>query len=413
MFRHLIEKYVFLPTNYHISLTLFIPVLFLITGSLTILYASNPGSGDLPVFFVKQVQWLFISFAAFLLIQSLNPRFYYEFAYILLGLLLLLLCATYLFKPVLGATRWINIGGFSFQPSEIGKLIIVFSLAKFLTDVREHYPVPKLLFITFLMCGLPAVIVFRQPDLGTALVYIFAVIPMLLWRGVRPFYLFILFAPLVSMLTAYNLTLFSVWMLTVVAVLYLSQPGLVKSIGLFSLNVFFGATSTLIWKNLYPHQQNRILTFLNPMNDPTGAGYQIIQSKTAIGAGGLIGVGLGQGTQTQLKFLPVRNSDFIISVIGEEFGLIGITAVLLLFGFMLYWMINFAHKTGNQFGSLVIIGFASMVFFHVFVNMGMAVGVLPVTGLPLPYVSYGGTFLVTMFLLLGISQNIINSNFLK
>lgn len=411
MFKHLFEKYIVFPANYHISWTILVPVLLLITGSLTILYSSNPESGILPAFFVKQGQWLLLSFIVFLFLQSLNPRFYYEFAYILLGVLLFLVCLTYLFKPVSGATRWIYLGGLSFQPSEVGKLVIVFAIAKLLTDIRDHYPLVKLLLITFVMCGLPAIIVFKQPDLGTALVYIFVAIPMLLWRGIRPFYLFVLFAPIVSTLTAFNLTFFSIWMVIVATVLYLSQPGLAKSVGLFSLNVIFGAASTLIWNNLYSHQQDRILTFLNPMNDPTGSGYQIIQSKTAIGAGGLIGVGLGQGTQTQLKFLPVRNSDFIISVIGEEFGFTGITAILLLFGFLLYWMINFAHKTRNQFGGLVIVGFASMIFFHVFVNMGMAVGILPVTGLPLPFVSYGGTFLLSMFLLLGITQNIINSNY--
>ena len=411
MIKHLFEKYIIVKADHHLSLSIILPMLLLIIGSLTILYASNSDDGGFPIFFVKQMQWFFISIIVFFMTQHIRIRFYYEFAYFLLFLLVILIFLTYFTPSISGSHRWLIFGSLKFQPSELGKLVIVFSVAKLLTDIRDGFSLNKLIAITFLICSIPALIVFRQPDLGTALVYIFVAIPMLLWRGIRPFHLFILFAPLVSTLMAYNLTLFSMWMVIVASVLYFSQPGASKIVGLFSLNVIFGAISTLIWSNLYPHQQKRILTFLNPMNDPSGAGYQIIQSKTAIGSGGLLGVGLGQGTQTQLKFLPVRNSDFIISVIGEELGFIGITSIFILFVILIYWMINYAYKTRNQFSSLVIVGFASMIFFHVFVNMAMAVGMLPVTGLPLPFVSYGGTFLVSMIIALGISQNIINSNY--
>jgi rod shape determining protein RodA len=197
----------------------------------------------------------------------------------------------------------------------------------------------------------------------------------------------------------------------VILVLYFTRPKLINGIGIFVSNIVFGTITTLIWNNLFPHQKNRILIFLDPTKDPMGAGYQIIQSKTAIGSGGLFGVGLGHGTQTQLRFLPVRNSDFIISVIGEEFGLFGISVILICFGFIIYWMINHAQITRNQFGSLSIIGFTSIIFFHTLVNMGMAVGLFPVTGLPLPFISYGGTFLLSMFIIIGITQNFINNNF--
>ena len=207
------------------------------------------------------------------------------------------------------------------------------------------------------------------------------------------------------------MTLFSIWIGLVLVVLYVTQPKLKSAIGIFVTNILFGTISTIIWDKLYPHQKNRILTFINPELDPTGAGYQILQSKTAIGSGGLIGVGLGQGTQTHLRFLPVKNSDFIISVIGEEFGLIGISLIIIAFGFLIYWMFNYSQIIRNQFGSLTIVGFASILFFHSLVNMGMAVGLFPVTGLPLPFISYGGTFLLSMFLILGVTQNIINNNF--
>ena len=149
---------------------------------------------------------------------------------------------------------------------------------------------------------------------------------------------------------------------------------------------------------------------MNPLRDPQGAGYQVLQSITAIGSGGLWGKGLGKGTQTQLRFLPVRDTDFIISVIGEEIGLFGITIILTAFFIMIYWIVTYAGTISNKFSSITLIGFASILFIHLAINMGMTVGLLPVTGLPAPFVSYGGSFLLTCFLILALSNNIINQH---
>ena len=153
-----------------------------------------------------------------------------------------------------------------------------------------------------------------------------------------------------------------------------------------------------------------MLTLLSPMRDPQGSGYQVIQSITAIGSGGIWGKGLGQGTQTQLRFLPVRDTDFIISVIGEELGLLGIMIIMGAFFMIFYWIITYAGSTSNRFSSLTLIGFASIIFIHLIVNMGMIVGLLPVTGLPAPFLSYGGSFLLTCFLILALTNNIINQH---
>ena len=161
---------------------------------------------------------------------------------------------------------------------------------------------------------------------------------------------------------------------------------------------------------LYEHQRNRISTLINPMGDPHGAGYQVIQSITAIGSGGLWGKGLGEGTQTQLRYLPVRDTDFIISVIGEEMGLFGIFIILISLLIMLYWIITYAGIISNRFSSLILIGFSSIFFIHMAVNMGMTVGMLPVTGLPAPFISYGGSFLLTCILILAVANNIINQH---
>jgi rod shape determining protein RodA len=175
------------------------------------------------------------------------------------------------------------------------------------------------------------------------------------------------------------------------------------------VNIGCGVLSPLIWNNiLYHHQKERILTLLNPLRDPHGTGYQVIQSIIAIGSGGMWGKGIGEGTQTQLRYLPVRDTDFIISVIGEELGLFGITIILIAFSVMLYWIIVYAGIISNRFSSLTLIGFASILFIHLAVNMGMTVGLLPVTGLPAPFLSYGGSFLLSSMFILALSNNIIN-----
>ena len=411
MIKKFLERYIVFPANYRISLAIFLPVLILVSISLTILYASNPDSFRFGSFFGKQFIWLLISTLFFLIVQSIKPHFFYEYAYILYGFLLIFILLTYFFPSVGGSSRWIHLGGFQFQPSEVGKMIVVFTIAKYLTDLRNMKDVYKSIGLSFLLSGIPALLVFKQPDLGTALVYVFATIPMLIWRGYRFYNLFVVFSPFISIIAASNIIFFSIWIGIVLIILYLAQPKLINGIWVFISNIAFGTITSFIWNNLYQHQKDRILTFLDPMNDPTGSGYQILQSKTAIGSGGLFGVGLGQGTQTHLRFLPVRNSDFIISVIGEEFGLLGIVSIIFCFGVMIYWMVNYSQIIRNQFGSLSIIGFASVLFFHTLVNMGMAVGIFPVTGLPLPFISYGGTFLLSMFLIIGITQNIINNNF--
>ena len=200
-------------------------------------------------------------------------------------------------------------------------------------------------------------------------------------------------------------------MIILVIIIYFNQPKVLQGAINFILNISFGVVAPFIWNNiLYGHQRERIQTFLSPMQDPQGTGYQVIQSITAIGSGGIWGKGLGQGTQTQLRFLPVRDTDFLISVIGEEIGLFGITIIMLAFYMILYWIITYAGTISNRFSSLILIGFVSILFIHLIVNMGMTVGLLPVTGLPAPFLSYGGSFMLTCFLILALTNNLINQH---
>ena len=170
-------------------------------------------------------------------------------------------------------------------------------------------------------------------------------------------------------------------------------------------NIFLGLIFPLVWNSLRPYQQNRVLTFINPEIDPLGAGYHIIQSKTALGSGGLIGKGWGEGTQTHLKFLPVQESDFIVSAIGEELGFVALFFMISLFLWCMYKILRLALNTNDRFSGLILIGIASIFMAHIFVNSAMATGLMPVKGLPLPFISYGGSFLVSSFMMVGLILN--------
>tara|TARA_B110000467_G_scaffold14725_1_gene12750 strand:+ start:530 stop:1765 length:1236 start_codon:yes stop_codon:yes gene_type:complete len=386
------------------------PIILLCLLSLLLLNSTSSDSSFISSTFSRQLLWLAIGVFVFIGSQFLRIQFFNEYAYHFYAILVIAILGTY-FMPIKGgAHRWLIFGPLSIQPSEIGKVVMVFVLAKFLSDQRENFNHLRILTLTILLALIPALLVFSQPDLGTAIIYLAIAYPMLYWAGIRPYYLFIVVAPVISVLAAFNIIAFYLWMLVIIILFIYSQPKVLEGVILFIINVGCGLLTPYIWNNfLYEHQRNRILTFLDPLRDPQGSGYQIIQSMTAIGSGGFWGTGLGLGTQTHLRYLPVRDTDFIISVSGEELGLISILLILFLYSFFIYWMLVFAEKTRNSFSSLVMIGFVSILFVHLLVNMGMTVGLFPVTGLPAPFISYGGSFLLTCILMIGLINNITNN----
>ena len=205
------------------------------------------------------------------------------------------------------------------------------------------------------------------------------------------------------MLTAFNTIAFTIWAIVLGIIIIASRPTLLVSIFLFFKNIFLGLLSPFMWNSLSTYQQDRILTFINPEKDPLGAAYQIIQSKTAIGSGGIFGKGWGAGTQTHLKFLPVQESDFILSVIGEEMGFIVIFVVLLVVGYLISQILKNSFFSKDRFSSLALIGIATIILAHVFVNTAMTVGLIPVKGLPFPFISAGGSFLISTYAMIGLS----------
>lgn len=276
---------------------------------------------------------------------------------------LMLLAVMFVGTSALGAQRWVQIGPITLQPSELSKLFMIICVANLLEGRRNKLQSYKQLIPIALYMGLPFLLVFKQPDLGTSLVFVAITLGMVYIAGVKT-------------------TLISRLALGAVALAPLS------------------------WFVLKEYQKQRILVFLNPNMDPFGAGYHIIQSKIAIGSGMLMGKGLFEGTQSQLDFLPENHTDFIFSVVGEEFGFIGCIIVLLLFFMILYRGLYIAREAHDEFGTLLSIGICSMIAFQVLVNVGMTTGIMPVTGIPLPFMSYGVNALTTNMLSVGLLMNI-------
>jgi rod shape determining protein RodA len=279
-------------------------------------------------------------------------------------------------------------------------------LARFLSDRNLQVQRITTLFIAFFIALVPTIIILRQPDLGTALILLTPVIPMLYWVGVRPFYLFLLIAPVLSILTAFHSITFTLWAIALGIILYLVKPKILVGISIYFVNIFLGLLSPILWNILKPYQQKRLLTLFNPELDPLGSAYQIIQSKTAIGSGGLIGKGLGSGTQTQLKFLPVQESDFILSVIGEELGFLAILVIFIVFALFIIQIVKLSFQSNDRFSALTLMGIATIFLTQFFVNSAMTVGLIPVKGLPLPFISYGGSFLLSCYVMLALVINL-------
>jgi rod shape determining protein RodA len=342
------------------------------------------------------------------------------FAWVLYGVGLLVLILLLVLPPMRGDTnRWLVFGPIGLQPSEFFKPALILMLASVLAGRRGDPNRLSQVLLTLALVLPPTLLVLRQPDLGTALTYIWIMIPMLLWRGLSLRRLIIMTAPILSgAIVLYGQTAVGeglgpahlVWALFMVGLflmtlLYQAMP-MLERIAFYIASFGVGLAVPRIWAALRPYQQQRILVFFDPELDPLGAGYQILQSKVAIGSGGLLGRGFLQGTQKGLAFLPARHTDFIFSVVGEEFGFLGAIVLLGLYAWLIMHGFKVAGRARHPFAQLLSVGVSSYLLFHVFVNVAMTVGLAPVTGLPLPGMSFGGSVLVATSYMLGMQINI-------
>ncbi|MEL6223796.1 MAG: rod shape-determining protein RodA [Cyanobacteria bacterium J06626_14] len=308
----------------------------------------------------------------------------------------------------LGAQRWISVGGFYVQPSEFAKLGVIVTLAGVLHQQTASTiaSIVKVLLIT----SVPWALVFLQPDLGTSLVFGAIVLAMLYWANANPGWLVLLISPLISaILFNLYLPIWFFWVGGMVAIAWSSLPWKWSGmLGAAVINLVSGKLGEVLWGLLKDYQKNRLILFLDPTKDPLGGGYHLIQSRIAIGAGQLWGRGLHEGTQTQLNFIPEQHTDFIFSAIGEELGFFGAIIVVAIYWLICLRLIIIAQNAKDNFGSLIAIGVLAMILFQVFVNIGMTIGLAPITGIPLPWLSYGRSAILSNCMAVGLVEAIMN-----
>jgi len=305
-----------------------------------------------------------------------------------------------------GAQRWLKIGFISFQPSEIAKLIIIISLASYLSGIRKKLGTLFDLLPVFALVGVPFILIFKQPDLGTSLVFLAISFGMLAWSETNPFLLVMLLTPVLSIPLKNNLIIWAIYFVVLFGIMHAGKIKIIDRLLIIGANVGVAYAVPYFFGMLKAYQRRRILAFLNPSLDPRGVGYHSLQAKVAVGSGGFWGRGLFRGTQTQLQFIPKQFSDFIFSVVGEEMGFIGGIIVLSLFGIIIWRAVKIATESKDTFGSLLASGIAVMYIFHLVLNVGMTLGLLPVVGIPLPLMSFGGTSLLVNLVCIGILQSI-------
>jgi rod shape determining protein RodA len=359
----------------------------------------------------RQFVWFGVGIVACGIIYNISLRVLewlapalYGFSILLLGLVLWVGTGA---GTAESSRSWLSIGGHQIgQPSELAKVATVLMLARFLSSRKEAPRSLKDLIGPALIVGVPFLMVLKQPDLGSALVFVGVFFAMLFWSGVRPRLLFLMATPGISLLLAFNTLTWSAWIIIFVLILIAWRPYVWDWTMFLAANVAMGAIAMPLWTRLAPYQQNRLLTFLNPEVDPRAAGYHAIQSRVAIGSGGWFGTGYTEGPQKRLAFLPEQHTDFVFSVVGEELGFLGVFVALSLFLTLFLVLLRIARRAPDPFSSLVVFGIVGLFFTHVFENVGMTVNLMPITGIPLPLFSYGGSFFIICLLCLGVALRV-------
>ena len=367
------------------------------------IYSATYDAGS-SVYFQRQLIWAVLGTIGLVTMLFVSPRTIETVAIIIHIIILCILAVVpFVGKTVAGTTAWIDLGYFNFQPSEVAKITTILVLALYLSKHNASVRSFKTLATAGLIVAIPMGLVLLQADVGTSLIFFLMYIPVVFWAGASPFIVIVLTAPFIVGLAALIGTsaLLVALGILLVALILLRENGFASAV-VFGFNSAIAVSIQVLYDRLAPHQQSRIANFIEPGSDPLGVGYNVIQSKVAIGSGGLTGKGFLNGTQTQLNFIPAQWTDFIFCVPGEEFGFIGASIVLVLLGIVFIRGIRIASIVKSKFASLVAIGFIGILFFHTVINIGMTVGLTPVIGIPLPFLSYGGSALFSKLIMVGL-----------
>jgi rod shape determining protein RodA len=370
----------------------------LAAGGIALLYsASQTASGDNAEYWQFQLIWLFVALVVYGVIGLVPMRVIEKIsrpAYILSLAMLVVVLA---FPAISGAHSWIRLGPIGFQPSEFAKIATILVVAQWAARLKTPPRDLTELILPAFLVGLPAVLTLLQPDLGTSIVYVLLLAGLCFWAGTPPVIVLLLLSPLFSILLTFSLPLWSLYVIALGVLLFLLRPPRSTWIYVSATNLLMGIVALPLWNQLAGYQKARLLIFLQPESDPRGAGWNVIQSKVAIGSGGWLGKGFLEGTQKRLAFLPERHTDFIFSVLGEELGFLGVLIAFALFGLLLLEGVRIAERNPDPYASTVAFGLVALIASHLAINTAMTVGMMPITGLPLPFLSKGGSFLVVCF----------------
>jgi rod shape determining protein RodA len=354
----------------HFDFVLFGATLILVILGMALIYSATvastpPGEDWWDTFLVRQMIYAVVGTGLMLVVSFTDYSIFANVNHLIYALTILSLILVYAVGQIsFGAQRWIDLGVFQLQPSEIAKVLLVIVLAKFLADRQDQLKRLPYLLLSLVYVAVPIIFIYIQPDLGTAIVLGVSWLAMVLMTGVRARHL-----------------------------------GIMAALGLIA--------SPVMWFSLHGYMRERIFVFFNPDRDPLGAGYNLNQARIAVGSGGWLGQGFARGSQSQLHFLRVRHTDYIFSVLGEELGFVGIVLVLILFLVVLWRILRVSEMARDTFGRLIASGIATVIAFQVIANIGMNVGLLPSSGVPLPFMSYGGSALIALLIGEGVVQNII------
>jgi rod shape determining protein RodA len=390
------------------DLGLFLPVLGLILIGLVAIFSSTFNHPTAHGNFERQLIWGVAALIIFFIIYSLPTNSFKPIATPVYLLSLFFLVVVLLVgRRVSGAKSWLDLGFLGFQPSELAKMGTILVMATFLSRRNADIESFKDILIALSIGLIPVALILLEPDMGTSLIFFGIILSIIVWKGISLFSLFVVLSPgFVAIAALFGIYYFIGALIVVGILLLIFKRDVFFSGSIFAINLGAGFFADYVYKALSPHQQKRIQSFIDPMADPLGSGYNAIQAKVAIGSGGLLGKGFLKGNQTQLQFIPEQWTDFIYCVIGEEFGFIGSFLTLLLFFILFLRLLKIAANAKDEFLSLVVIGILSIYFTHFLINIGMTLGILPVIGIPLPFVSYGGSSLLVNMFMLGIVANV-------
>lgn len=376
---------------------------------ITILYSA--GQTDVPTnatgAWTRQLAWMGLGIIVALIMSRVSFRILEWAAPGVWVLSLLILGLTLVLGTGAGGAAssrsWLTLGGIRLgQPSELAKISTILFLARYLTDLREAPQTLRALIRPSLIAGVPFLLVMAQPDLGSAIVFVGIFFAMLFWAGVRPSLLLMLASPVISLLLAVDTRLWAGWMILLFLLLVAWRRWVGEGVFVYVVNSAMGVLAIVLWNRLKPYQQQRLVTFLNPESDPVRSGYQAIQSRVAVGSGGWTGNGFLEGPQKRLAFIPEQHTDFIFPIVGEELGFLGVILALALFLALLFALVRIAREAVDPFGSLVAFGVLGLLGTHIIENVGMTVNLMPITGIPLPFFSYGGSFVLTTAIGMGL-----------